>query len=326
MTTDSDFKQFNPCVAPQAEAAFVAPVPATPTLPARKPRVWTVFATFIAAFVAVIGAQVVGAVALVVWYFAQGGTPQQLQAEILDLVTAPGPFIGMNLLSQLAMGGTAVAAAFLSPQPLRERLGLVAPSLGAGSTSVLILGAIVPTLIGLSLAYALAEVIEPDENVQRLYAQMTAEWAIPFIVFIALGPGICEELLFRGYMQRRLLERWGTVAAITLVSLLFAVVHAMPHAIVFALPIGVWLGLLAWRTGSTWPGILCHAAVNGVWNIRNVGIALGYLPEESPIWFLVVLGIVGAITFVWSLGIIFGTPRPTSNVTGTPATPAAPAP
>lgn len=326
MAGDSKLYDADPYVAPAADAVIVAAPPVASAVPVRKPRVWTVFVTFAAAIGAVIAAQIVGAVILVGWYFAQEDTPQQLQGEILDLITAPGPFIGINLLTQLAMEGTAVAAAFLSPQPLRQRLCLVSPSLGAGRTLVLVLGAIVPTLIGLALAYALAEVIEPDESVKRLYEQMTAEWAIPFIAFIALGPGICEEVLFRGYMQRRLLARWGPVASITIVSLLFAVVHAMPHAIVFALPIGVWLGLLAWRTGSTWPGILCHASINGVWNIRNVGIALGYLSEESPIWFLAVLGVVGAIAFVSSLGIMFRLPRPASTVTDTPASPAAPGP
>jgi membrane protease YdiL (CAAX protease family) len=149
---------------------------------------------------------------------------------------------------------------------------------------------------------------------------------LPFILFIALAPGFCEELLFRGYMQRRLVERWGPVAGILIASVLFGVFHIMPHVIIFATPIGIWLGLLAWRTGSTWPGIICHALMNGLWNVRNVGIALGYFSEEVPVWLWILLAVVGSASFVWSLWIMFGMPRDQAAATDTLASPAVPAP
>ncbi len=315
----------NPYSAPVGQPPAWAPATA-PSAPPR-PRIWTVAATFLAAIVAVLAANVIGGVGLVFWFLASGGTIQQLQREILDLVTSPGPFIAINLLTQLAMVAPALAAAWLSPQPLRQRLRLVRPpAVGVVSVAVLVLGVIVPLAIGLVLAYALAEVIEPDESVKRLYEQMTVEWALPFILFIALGPGFCEELLFRGYMQSRLVERWGPAVGILIASLLFGVFHIMPHAIAFATPIGIWLGLVAWRTGSTWPGIICHALLNGLWNVRNVGIALGYFSEEVPIWLWILLGFIGCTTFVWSLWIMFWLPREREAVTNAPATPELPAP
>jgi membrane protease YdiL (CAAX protease family) len=297
-------------------------------LPARKPRVWTVFAALGAAIVAVIVAQIVGAVGLVLWFFSQGGTVQRLQAEILDLVTSPGPFIFINGLSQLAIAATALAAAYLSPQPLLRRLGLVRPIMSAGSVVVLVLGVIIPTAVGLGLALALAEVLEPDQTAKKLYEQMTVEWALPFILYIALAPGFCEELLFRGYMQRRLIERWGPAAAILFASVIFALFHVTPHAVLFALPVGIWLGMLAWRTGSIWPGAVCHAALNGLWNVRNVGQSLGYFPEATPAWLAVLLGAVGLATFAWSLWLMFGRPAKgrAGPLTDTRATGALPGP
>jgi membrane protease YdiL (CAAX protease family) len=325
MSGDTQVPSLNPYAGPQVDAAAVVPA-ATQIVPPRRPRIWTVLVTFVAAVLAVIAAQIVGGIALVAWYLASGGTIQQLQSEVLDLVTSPGPFIAINALTQLAMAAPALAAAWLSPQPLRQRLGLVSPSLRAGSIAVLVLGVIVPLLIGIGLALAVAEVIEPDQSVKRLYEQMTAAWALPFILFIALAPGFCEELLFRGYLQRRLVERWGAVAGILIASLVFGLFHMMPHAIAFAIPIGIWLGLLAWRTGSTWPGIICHAALNGLWNVRNVGIALGYCSEEVPLWLWTLLGGVGSTAFAWSLWILFRTPRDVAEATGIPASPAAQGP
>jgi membrane protease YdiL (CAAX protease family) len=114
---------------------------------------------------------------------------------------------------------------------------------------------------------------------------MTPLMAIPFILFIAIAPGFNEEMLFRGYMQRRLLARWNPWVAILVASLLFALLHIMPHTLALAFPVGIWLGVLAWRTDSTWPGIISHAAFNGLWNVYVIGSRLKYLPDPLPVWF-----------------------------------------
>ena len=48
--------------------------------------------------------------------------------------------------------------------------------------------------------------------------------------------------------------------------------------VVFTLPIGVWLGIIAWRTGSIWPGIVCHAALNGLWNVWGILVMKEIIP------------------------------------------------
>jgi membrane protease YdiL (CAAX protease family) len=158
----------------------------------------------------------------------------------------------------------------------------------------------------LSLAEGLAHLLKPDASVEQMYEQMTPAVALPFILYIALAPGFAEEILFRGYAQRRLLERWPAWIAILVTSAVFALFHVTPTAMVAVFPLGVWLGVLAWRTGSVWPGIVCHATVNGVWNVRNVGMALGYFPKETPLLLLIVLGIAGSVAFVWALALLFG--------------------
>ena len=52
----------------------------------------------------------------------------------------------------------------------------------------------------------------------------------------------------------------------------------MPSAIALAFPLGIWLGVLAWRTGSIWPSIVCHAAINSGWNALQI---LAYDPTVS---------------------------------------------
>ncbi len=280
-----------------------------PAEPQRRPRVWTAFVAVVAAFAAVIVGQIAATIALVAWHFAEGGTAGDLQAKLMDLITQPAMFIALGLLGQLMMLFTALVAAWLSPQPLALRLGLVQPATSVVQIGILIAGVLVPFAIGMSLAYALAEVIDPDPSVAAMYEKMTLGMALPFLLFIALAPGFTEELLFRGYVQRRLVERWGAGVAIVVTSLIFALFHIMPHAVAFAFPVGIWLGMLAWKTGSVWPGIICHALINGLWNVWQLGVRFDYFAEQPPVVLLVVLAIVGVAAFGASLWLMFQAPR-----------------
>ncbi|MFN0018416.1 MAG: lysostaphin resistance A-like protein [Pirellulaceae bacterium] len=298
MNEDAKFSPpTNPYLAP-------APLESEPSAPAdsliasseanRKPRIWTVFAAFVAAFVGTIVLSIVGAVVVVVWYFANGGASGDLPAELPKFITQPAPFIFLAALSQLGIFVAAIIPAWLSPEPLIQRLGLIKPRLPLWQWPVLVIGGIIPFAFGMFCAIAVSWVIPADESVASLYEQMTPVMAIPFIFFIAIAPGFNEEMLFRGYMQRRLLARWNPWAAILVASFLFALLHIMPHPMALAFPVGIWLGVLAWRTESTWPGIVSHAAFNGLWNIYVIGSRLKYLPDPLPVWFHVLFfGIAG---------------------------------
>jgi membrane protease YdiL (CAAX protease family) len=82
-------------------------------------------------------------------------------------------------------------------------------------------------------------------------------------VALALTPAVCEELLFRGYLQRQVERRWGAVASAVLVGLVFGLYHLRPSQ---ALPLGllgVYLGWAVWATGSVWTGVVIHLLHNG---------------------------------------------------------------
>jgi membrane protease YdiL (CAAX protease family) len=81
--------------------------------------------------------------------------------------------------------------------------------------------------------------------------------------------------------------------------------HVAPHAVAAAFPLGLWLGVLAWRTGSVWPGIVCHAFVNGAWNVWQVGLSLTGLRESYPAPVLIGLGLAGLVCFVLPCRLLF---------------------
>jgi membrane protease YdiL (CAAX protease family) len=108
---------------------------------------------------------------------------------------------------------------------------------------------------------------------------------------VALTAGICEEILYRGYLvyafDRVLPSSWWSMA---LAAALFGVAHAYQgkQGIVATGLLGGFLGALYVASGSLWPGIFLHAVVDLV-----NGYALGPLgrtpraaaPEPAPLAF-----------------------------------------
>jgi membrane protease YdiL (CAAX protease family) len=136
------------------------------------------------------------------------------------------------------------------------------------------------------------------------------------VVFIAVVPGFVEETFFRGYMQRTLLKRWSPATAILVTTFLFAIMHIVPHAVANAFVIGLWLGVLAWRTGSVWPGIVTHAFINGAWNVWQIGKVLGVFPPVPSIPFGVAIGAVVLGCFIASIWLL-ARPRPQAEIQAT---------
>jgi hypothetical protein len=54
-----------------------------------------------------------------------------------------------------------------------------------------------------------------------------------------------------------------------------------PRQMAYLFPVCLWLGVVAWRTGSVWPGILCHAFLNGAWNVFQITSILTGLPDKQ---------------------------------------------
>ncbi len=252
---------------------------ATATQTNASPRVWTVFLTIVIAILLSVASQVVVAAAIAGSLIASGENPKDLAETLIPKLMSPPVFIGMLVLGQLFIFVSAMVAAKWSPVPILQRVGLLTPRCPAWAHVVFVLGSVLPLALSVGAAHLVTMLIKPDESVEMLYDQMTNVWAILFIVSIGLFPGICEEILFRGYIQRRFIDRWGPATGIAVTSIIFGLFHVSPQGIALATILGVWLGVLAYRTGSIWSGIFCHAAINSGWNVWQVGKKLWALPE-----------------------------------------------
>ena len=86
---------------------------------------------------------------------------------------------------------------------------------------------------------------------------------VGFALVVILAP-LSEELLFRGWIYTALRSRFGFAAALWATAILFALAHWEPthlYAVVI-LPIGLVLGYLRERTGSTRATTLFHMIYN----------------------------------------------------------------
>jgi uncharacterized protein len=305
----TDFTAPDPLLSPYASPtaeAHVLDVPVKAELvAAKKPRVWTVFLAFVAALVGVIAGAIVMAIGMLVWLMQDGRSVPEAADGVLDKITDPPLFLLAAAISQLAVGIAAIVPALLSPEGFRRRVGFVAPAVNPGSFIVLVLSVYFPTAIGLALAHWLVKYLPADETVAQMYAKLTWTWAVPFVLFIAFAPGFFEEMLFRGYIQRRLERRWGPAVAITIASLMFALMHITPQVVVFAFPVGLWFGFIAWRTGSIWPTVAAHALVNGTWNVFNLSMKFEVIPEVSTPATLFGMATLGLCFFAPSCWILY---------------------
>lgn len=126
------------------------------------------------------------------------------------------------------------------------------------------------------------------------------------LTMLALVPGVCEELLFRGYAQRQFERAAGPFGGILLAGGLFGIYHLRPSQFLPLTVLGLYMAYLVWRTGSLIPAMIVHIVHNGlaVVGARYVETHPSYdlqvLEEASMPWYAVLVGfvIVGGVLYV----------------------------
>jgi sodium transport system permease protein len=97
-----------------------------------------------------------------------------------------------------------------------------------------------------------------------LEAHSGAEFAL-VLVCLAFVPALCEEILFRGFVQTGVLAQTSRVPVGLLVSaLLFGIFHLDPWRLAGVFVLGLWFGWLRQESGSLWPPIVAHALNNAL--------------------------------------------------------------
>ena len=246
----------------------------------------TAFMMFVVSFLLFQGlATVVAMIALI----AEEGVPSP-EELLLILETATGPLLLGNTIGQFL--GMALPVLLWTALHTREKsafLRLSGPDPALLGLSVLGLLALLPIIQWLGEINSFIPV--PDFFVELEQAQMElierilgSDIGLPSTVFaLAITPAICEELLFRGYLQRQFERSFGIAGGIAATGILFGVYHFRLTQVIPLAVLGIFLGWLVWRTGSLWAPILVHflnnafaiaaasaAAANPEWGIEDI--------------------------------------------------------
>jgi len=78
------------------------------------------------------------------------------------------------------------------------------------------------------------------------------------ILIIAVLPAICEEFLFRGFLQKSLEKTFKPVNAILITSIIFGLSHLNPIDTIPLICIGIFFGIIAYNTNSLILPIILH--------------------------------------------------------------------
>lgn len=153
--------------------------------------------------------------------------------------------------------------------------------LGLGFVYVLV-------LIGMLLLQRRALLSSPDRRARGRSVLNYVEPLLPHTLqerklfwLVSATAGICEELFFRAFLPWYLSAWMGPVWSVISASILFGIGHVylgiaqVPKTAIIGFLFAIVVGL----TGSLWPAMLLHAAVD--WNSGELGFRLLRTPEPE---------------------------------------------
>lgn len=277
-------------------------------------RLWPVFLVVVASILTFLVASAV--FALLAVFLVHGELSMEMLQDTSKIMEVSRDRLGlfiMVVLPQFALVVPAVIAAWMSPTPWMRRLSLVR---GHWPIWVWFAAAFATPLVGLASSMVCGMFLSESESLKEMSQIFRDHGAsgflIPLSLMIGLTPAVCEELLFRGYIQTRLTQAMHPIFGILIASLLFSLFHMDFVHVIAVFPMGVFLGWVSWRSGSLIPAMMGHF-VNNVISVVAVVMApdgeadVLAAPVIAVSLGIISLGIVGMSATV-TASIAFGPP------------------
>ncbi len=188
-------------------------------------------------------------------------TKEQLEAAMQALAATPAGPLAIVLPGQLVFVLIACVLGFLSREAFLDRLALRKPQVGLLPIALVLVG-MAGVQLGMSaLTNTFGLTSEYFDFLRKLLVDSGRAPAASLVILLALVPAFCQELFFRGLVQSRLVAVWPAGAAVLLTATVWSLVHVDASRVLAALPVGLYLGIVAWKSASTWVAMLA-AAVN----------------------------------------------------------------
>ena len=237
------------------------------------------------------------------------------------LVVQPLRLFWVNINSEnLSLLGTVITFCFFLlslPGWTRHRWGVVKPWVAIGLSEPFKLRTIIAFVKGFCLAFLLITVV--------LFSLWSGSWLKSFSVinldqlinaiFLGIGVGIAEELIFRGWLLGEMIRLLGSRVGVFTQAVLFSLSHIrfqLPLSELIVLLFGLFLlGLVlgirrSLDKGSLWGAIALHGGLVGGWFLINSGLIL--IDLNAPSWLVGPGGVnpnpIGGVGAIISLSLI----------------------
>jgi len=206
-------------------------------------------------------AQLIGLLIFMAWWTA---VSPNVPIKLAELETN-GPLLAIVLVvSTPAIVGVFALAAYLSRAGIKDYLGLYLPSGKELTLGLFAMALIIPLS---DFATWLSGLEAVPEFMSKTYESAKAMGMLPLLAlaFVVMAP-VGEEIAFRGFLYRGLAPRLGPVLAIGITAAVWGGLHVQYGFFLQLqiLLIGLVLGWLRWRTGSTILTIILHGMMNAV--------------------------------------------------------------
>jgi hypothetical protein len=267
--------------------------------PYRRPRVWTVFLMFTLGLAAIVFVGLTVPSFIVV---AEAGGQVTDRSEFVQAlaqsIQQPRVLLTVGAASQATLLLAALCGAILSPVPIIRRLRL-------NPSTLSFVGYLIVPIGGFAISVLFSQIvsllhIETGGNLKMFaeaFRKLSPIEVAMAVLIVGIMPAFAEEFLFRGYMQTRLVQRWGRWVGIAITALLFGIMHMDPLQSPFALGFGFYIGYVVEKSGSVRPGMACHAFNNSLQVIlgRYVASSAGEqqaAPAQSAVMALVAAAVI----------------------------------
>lgn len=175
-----------------------------------------------------------------------------------------------------------------------KAMGVVQPEKAKAWKYFAVIGIAVALCVGLNCLIIMSGLSPRDEAYQET---MTVMYSAPMLVqVICLGilAPVCEELVFRGLMFKRLRAQTGFLLAAIYSTTIFAVIHGNMVQIIYAFVMGMVFAYVYEKYGSVKAPILAHIGANMVSLVCTELDSFGWMLED-PIRIKVVTIVCAAI-------------------------------
>jgi sodium transport system permease protein len=185
--------------------------------------------------------------------------------------------------------------------PVREALALrpVAPVVWLA----VLIGAPSALLVGNGVAQLAEHILPVPQRVLESFGQYLLPESLPLwqiVLFLAVLPGICEEIAFRGVLMYGLSKHLRPVPLALAVGAIFGVFHVAIFRILPTAYLGVVLAAVTLLTGSIFPAMVWHALNNATALVpARLGLMSAEVQVEPWMYQGAVIGLALAFWILW---------------------------